>query len=42
MLVELESQLGYNDVTIELNDDARTLLADRGYERAMGARQWRA
>ncbi len=38
MLVELESQLGNKDVSIELDDDARTWLASRGYDRAMGAR----
>ncbi|MFK8031966.1 MAG: ATP-dependent Clp protease ATP-binding subunit ClpA [Gammaproteobacteria bacterium] len=38
MLVELEAQLGNKDVTIELDDDARTWLAVRGYDRAMGAR----
>ncbi|MEM7082693.1 MAG: ATP-dependent Clp protease ATP-binding subunit ClpA [Pseudomonadota bacterium] len=38
MLVELESQLGNKDVTLELDDDARSWLAARGYDRAMGAR----
>ncbi len=38
MLVELESQLGNKDVTIELDDEARTWLGARGYDKAMGAR----
>ena len=38
LVVELESQLGSNDVTLELDDAARHWIADRGYDPKMGAR----
>ncbi|NKD77721.1 ATP-dependent Clp protease ATP-binding subunit ClpA [Haematospirillum sp. H1815] len=37
-VMELESQLGERDVTIELTTEARQWLASRGYDRRMGAR----
>lgn len=38
LVVELESKLGTNDVTLELDDAARDWIADRGYDPKMGAR----
>ena len=38
LIVELEAKLGSNDVTLELDDDARQWIADRGYDPKMGAR----
>ena len=38
LVLELESQLERNDVTLELNPAARQLIADRGYDPKMGAR----
>ena len=38
LIVELEAKLGSNDVTIELDDDARDWIAERGYDEKMGAR----
>jgi ATP-dependent Clp protease ATP-binding subunit ClpA len=38
LIVELEAKLGSNDVTIELDDAARDWIAERGYDRKMGAR----
>ena len=38
LIVELESQLGSNEVTLELDDDARDWIAERGYDAKMGAR----
>jgi ATP-dependent Clp protease ATP-binding subunit ClpA len=38
LVVELESKLGSNNVTLELDDAARTWIADRGYDPKMGAR----
>jgi ATP-dependent Clp protease ATP-binding subunit ClpA len=38
LVVELESQLESNKVTLELEDDARQLIADDGYDPLMGAR----
>ncbi len=38
LVVELESKLGSNDVTLELDDAARDWIADRGYDPKMGAR----
>jgi len=38
LVVELEAKLESNEVTLELNDDARTWIADRGYDPKMGAR----
>ena len=38
LIVELESKLGSNDVTIELDDAARDWIAERGYDPKMGAR----
>ncbi len=38
LVLELETQLESNDVTLELNDDARKLIADEGYDPKMGAR----
>ncbi len=35
---ELTAQLADRDVTIRLGDDARTYLADKGYDKLMGAR----
>ena len=38
LIVELEAKLGNNDVTLELDDDARDWIAERGYDPKMGAR----
>ncbi len=38
LVVELEARLGNNNVTLELDDEARTWIADRGYDAKMGAR----
>jgi len=38
LVVELESKLDSNDVTIELDDAAREWIAERGYDPKMGAR----
>jgi ATP-dependent Clp protease ATP-binding subunit ClpA len=38
LIVELESQLDKTDVTIELEPAARTWIAERGYDKKMGAR----
>ena len=38
LVVELESQLESNNVTLELNDAARQKIADQGYDPKMGAR----
>ena len=38
LVVELESKLDSNDVTLELDDAAREWIADRGYDPKMGAR----
>ena len=38
LVVELESKLGSNNVTLELDDVARTWIAERGYDAKMGAR----
>ena len=38
LVVELESKLDNNNVTLELDDDARDWIADRGYDPKMGAR----
>ncbi len=38
LIVELESKLGSNNVTIELDDAARDWIAERGYDETMGAR----
>ena len=38
LIVELETQLGKTDVTIELEPAARTWIAERGYDKKMGAR----
>lgn len=37
-LVELQAQLDDKRVTLEVSDDARTLLAEKGYDKTMGAR----
>ncbi|MBY0431529.1 MAG: ATP-dependent Clp protease ATP-binding subunit ClpA, partial [Rhodospirillales bacterium] len=37
-VMQLETQLGDRDVSIELSDTARAWLARRGYDRAFGAR----
>jgi ATP-dependent Clp protease ATP-binding subunit ClpA len=37
-VMQLETQLGDRDVTIELTDEARAWLAKKGYDRAFGAR----
>ncbi|EME68283.1 ATP-dependent Clp protease ATP-binding subunit ClpA [Paramagnetospirillum caucaseum] len=37
-VMQLETQLGDRDVTIELTDEARAWLARKGYDRAFGAR----
>ncbi|RLV60075.1 ATP-dependent Clp protease ATP-binding subunit ClpA [Parashewanella curva] len=37
-LVELQAQLDEKSVTMIVSDEARTLLAEKGYDRAMGAR----
>jgi ATP-dependent Clp protease ATP-binding subunit ClpA len=38
LIVELEAKLDSNGVTIELDDDARSWIAERGYDPKMGAR----
>jgi len=38
LVVELEARLDSNGVTLELNDDARDWIAERGYDPKMGAR----
>ncbi|MBT8080845.1 MAG: ATP-dependent Clp protease ATP-binding subunit ClpA [Gammaproteobacteria bacterium] len=38
LVVELEAKLGNNAVTLELDDEARAWIADRGYDPKMGAR----
>jgi ATP-dependent Clp protease ATP-binding subunit ClpA len=38
LVVELESKLGSNNVTLELDNDAREWIAQRGYDPKMGAR----
>lgn len=38
LVVELEAKLNTNDVTLELADDARQWIAERGYDPKMGAR----
>jgi len=38
LVVELEAKLGNNDVTLELDDEARDWIAERGYDPKMGAR----
>jgi len=38
LVVELESKLGSNDVTLELDSEAREWIAERGYDAKMGAR----
>ena len=38
LVVELEAKLGSNDVTLELDDEARQWIAERGYDPKMGAR----
>ena len=38
LVLELETQLESNDVTLELTDEARRLIADKGYDPKMGAR----
>ena len=38
LIVELEAKLGDNEVTLELDDDARQWIAERGYDPKMGAR----
>ncbi|QSX28637.1 ATP-dependent Clp protease ATP-binding subunit ClpA [Shewanella cyperi] len=37
-LVELQAQLDTKRVTLHVSDEARTLLAEKGYDKAMGAR----
>ncbi|MBW8185959.1 ATP-dependent Clp protease ATP-binding subunit ClpA [Shewanella nanhaiensis] len=37
-LVELQAQLDEKGVTLDVSDEARTLLAEKGYDKAMGAR----
>ncbi len=37
-LVELQAQLDAKHVTLEVSDEARTLLAEKGYDKSMGAR----
>lgn len=37
-LVELQAQLDDKGVTLHVSDEARTLLAEKGYDKAMGAR----
>ncbi|WP_133407115.1 ATP-dependent Clp protease ATP-binding subunit ClpA [Parashewanella tropica] len=37
-LVELQAQLDEKSVTMVVSDEARTLLAEKGYDKAMGAR----
>jgi ATP-dependent Clp protease ATP-binding subunit ClpA len=38
LILELEAQLDKNDVTIELEPEAREWIADKGYDEKMGAR----
>ncbi|MBT8066711.1 MAG: ATP-dependent Clp protease ATP-binding subunit ClpA [Gammaproteobacteria bacterium] len=38
LVVELEAKLGNNNVTLELDDNAREWIAERGYDPKMGAR----
>jgi len=38
LVVELEAKLGNNNVTLELDDEAREWIAERGYDSKMGAR----
>ena len=38
LVVELEAKLGNNNVTLELDDEARKWIAERGYDVKMGAR----
>jgi ATP-dependent Clp protease ATP-binding subunit ClpA len=38
LVVELEAKLGSNAVTLELDDEARNWIAERGYDPKMGAR----
>ncbi|MCZ6498544.1 MAG: ATP-dependent Clp protease ATP-binding subunit ClpA, partial [Gammaproteobacteria bacterium] len=38
LIMELETQLDKNDVTIELEPAARTWIAEKGYDKSMGAR----
>ena len=38
LVVELEAKLGNNNVTLELSDEAREWIAERGYDPKMGAR----
>jgi ATP-dependent Clp protease ATP-binding subunit ClpA len=38
LVVELEAKLGSNNVTLELDADARDWIAERGYDPKMGAR----
>ena len=38
LVVELEAKLSNNNVTLELDDDAREWIAERGYDPKMGAR----
>jgi ATP-dependent Clp protease ATP-binding subunit ClpA len=38
LVVELESKLGSSNVTLELDDAARSWIAERGYDPKMGAR----
>ncbi|MBT8098222.1 MAG: ATP-dependent Clp protease ATP-binding subunit ClpA, partial [Gammaproteobacteria bacterium] len=38
LVVELEAKLSSNNVTLELDDEARDWIADRGYDAKMGAR----
>jgi ATP-dependent Clp protease ATP-binding subunit ClpA len=38
LIVELEAKLDNNNVTLELDDDARRWIAERGYDSKMGAR----
>ncbi len=38
LVVELEAKLDNNNVTLELDDDARVWIAERGYDAKMGAR----
>jgi ATP-dependent Clp protease ATP-binding subunit ClpA len=38
LVVELEAKLGNNNVTLELDDSARSWIAARGYDAKMGAR----
>ncbi|QYK02747.1 ATP-dependent Clp protease ATP-binding subunit ClpA [Shewanella psychrotolerans] len=37
-LVELQAQLDDKSVVLEVSDEARTLLAEKGYDKSMGAR----